>query len=98
MFVKFQAFSEYDIITVFITKLPPDARTLLNGISSIQQLEYICDNFNTWIEDYDLQYYSSNDTRNITLDKYFEHLPEFRKIYNDGYSRNVLYDQKLVLK
>ncbi|VDN58026.1 unnamed protein product [Dracunculus medinensis] len=94
MFVKFQAFSEYDIITVFITKLPPDARTLLNGISSIQQLEYICDNFNTWIEDYDLQYYSSNDTRNITLDKYFEHLPEFRKIYNDGYSRNVLYDQK----
>uniref|UniRef100_A0A914RXJ4 SSD domain-containing protein n=1 Tax=Parascaris equorum TaxID=6256 RepID=A0A914RXJ4_PAREQ len=87
----FQMYFDHEIIRVFFTVMPEDTHELRRRMRLIDQIEYICDNFTTWIDEYDAIY--GRDKRQ-TLQDHFANIaaflvdrPDFTKLIEFDHTR-----------
>lgn len=73
----FQAFEERELFPVFVTDIPKNASELLDSIHAVHQLDYICQNFTTWIEDYA----KINGHINGSTDEFFDDVMSYMDRY-----------------
>lgn len=84
---SFQIGRDHEIIDILISKLPPTLSDLLHGVQQIHSIEYLCDNFTTWVEDYAMQYPTQSDD----IQQFFANLPQFLD-ENPDWVRSVFFE------
>lgn len=83
---------DHEMIRVFFTTMPEDTHDLRHRMKLIDQIEYVCDNFTTWIDEYDAIY--GRDERQRLQDHFaniaafFVDRPDFTKLIEFEHTRD----------
>uniref|UniRef100_F1KX19 Patched-related protein 9 n=1 Tax=Ascaris suum TaxID=6253 RepID=F1KX19_ASCSU len=68
-----RAFTDHEIFDIFVVDPPENSTLLLEHINTLHSLDYLCDNFTTWVRTYEQEYHPEPGP----LQEYFEQLPTF---------------------
>uniref|UniRef100_A0A0M3HXS8 SSD domain-containing protein n=1 Tax=Ascaris lumbricoides TaxID=6252 RepID=A0A0M3HXS8_ASCLU len=84
-----RVFADHEMIYVIAKELPKDVKSLYQVEATIHSLEYLCDNFTTWMEDYEAEYRPTGNN----IQEYFSELRTFVDS-NPDLLRRVMFDVK----
>uniref|UniRef100_A0A1I7VFR4 SSD domain-containing protein n=1 Tax=Loa loa TaxID=7209 RepID=A0A1I7VFR4_LOALO len=78
----FMAFMEHELFPVFMKYVPDRAAELLDTVAHVHNLDCLCPNYKTWIEEYAALYGHTNDTTENffgNIMKYLDYNPELTR-------------------
>uniref|UniRef100_A0A915BRX3 SSD domain-containing protein n=1 Tax=Parascaris univalens TaxID=6257 RepID=A0A915BRX3_PARUN len=85
--IKDRINEDHEIIDVLISKVPSTVSELFRNLQQIHSIQYLCNNFTTWIEDYAMLYPTEDDS----IEKFFANLPQFLD-ENPDWIRSVFFE------
>ncbi|VDM38466.1 unnamed protein product [Toxocara canis] len=71
--IKDRLGKDHEMIDILMNKSLGTVSELHEDLRHIRSIEYLCNNFTTWIEDYEAQYPTQNDS----IQQFFASLPQF---------------------
>ncbi|KAL3982323.1 Patched family protein [Acanthocheilonema viteae] len=79
------AFMEHELFPVFVKQIPNRTTELLNIVTQVHNLDCLCPNYKTWIEEYAALYGHTNGT----TEKFFENIMKYLD-YNPELAKNLV--------